>query len=82
MHVRITLNAALADETIRRRPGDLFLTCAQQINTPTAQRMIRATERMATCDADNVQELYAATDELCAAEDAFLEQHGNTEVRL
>jgi len=37
---------------------------------------------MATCDADNIQELYAATDELCYAEDEFLAQHGNTEVRL
>jgi hypothetical protein len=82
MHIRITLNAALADETIRRRPGDLFLDCARQINTPIAHRLIRATERMATCDADNIQELYAATDELCYAEDEFLAQHGNTEVRL
>ena len=82
MHVRITLNAALADETIRNRPGDLFLTCATQIKTPTAERVVRAHQRMALVDIDNVQDLHDATDELCEAEDAFLEQHGNTEVRL
>jgi hypothetical protein len=82
MHIRITVSAALADPSIRNRPADLFLTCARQINTPTAHRLIRATERMATCDVDAVHELDAAADELCQAEMAFLEQHGNTEVRL
>ena len=82
MHIRITLNAALADETIRNRPGDLFLKCARQINTPTAHRVVRAHERIAVVDIDNTQDLYDAADELGEAEDAFLAQHGNTEVRL
>jgi prophage DNA circulation protein len=82
MHIRITLNAALADEAIRNRPADLFVSCARQINTPSAHRVLRAHERMAEVDIDNLQDLHSATDEMCEAEDAFLEQHGNTEVRL
>jgi hypothetical protein len=37
---------------------------------------------MAVVDIDNTQDLYDAADELGEAEDAFLAQHGNTEVRL
>lgn len=81
MHL-MTVAKGLETPATRYAYPCVLCAAARQINDSVAGRLLRASEAFQQTDYDNTPAFDAVVEELAAAEDAFLEAHSNTEVRL